>query len=134
MTQAELEAEMVDGGRATALARFSRNEGANDAASNPYAQAIFRRFVVPLAEGLSAYVNTTQRGIAAKNKVLLRGIDTLSLSYITVRGVINATMADFNVPMMRVALDIGKTVHGEVLLEHFQNIVVNFPRHILQRG
>lgn len=122
MNQADLEAEMVDGGRASAMARFHRAEEKGDAVSNPYAQAVLRRFVLPMTEGLRGYLTAKTRGVAGKAKGLLRDVDPMSLAYITIRGVINACLAESDVPLVRVAQAVGRTVYGEVILKQFEDI------------
>lgn len=122
MNQAELEREMADGGRRAAMARFETAESANDAASNPYAAAIFRRFIKPLSEGLDVYLHKAVRGVAAKSKVLLRGQDTLALAYITIRGVINASLSEGEAVFAGVAMEIGRTVYSEVALRQFEDL------------
>jgi DNA-directed RNA polymerase len=122
LNQAELEQEMSDGGRAAAMSRFGKAEEANDAASNPYATAVFRRFIKPLAAGLDGYLNSGKRGVAAKSKVLLQGQDTLTLAYITIRGVLNNCLSSGEAVYTAVAAEIGRTVYSEVALRHFEDI------------
>lgn len=122
MNQAALEQEMSDGGRAAAMSRFGKAEEASDAASNPYATAVFRRFIHPMAEGLDGYLNSGKRGVAAKAKVLLKDQDTLTLAYITIRGVINNCLSSGEAVFAAVAADIGRTVYSEVALRHFEDI------------
>lgn len=122
MTQAEVERQMADGGRAAAIARFQRAEENSDAASNPYATAIFRRFIQPLTAGLDEYLTKSVRGVAAKYRVLLRGQDTTALAYITLRGIINNCMIRDDIPWAGVAMSIGRTVYAEVALRQFEGI------------
>lgn len=122
MNQVELEQEMADGGRAKALSRFAINEEAHAAHSNPYAQALYRRSVVPMAEAIKLYLTTVTRGVAAKNKVLLRDEDPMVMAFIAVRGIMDACLADTAVPLGALSREIGNTVYGEVLLRHFEHI------------
>lgn len=122
MNQIDLEAEMVDGGRRAAMARFEYSEAHGNAASNPYGAAILRRFIQPLAEGLKEYLTKSQRGVAGKAKGLIREVDPITLAYITVRGVINGCLAEADVPLIRVAQSIGRTVYGEVILGQFEDM------------
>lgn len=113
---------MVDGGRASAMRRFSRMEEQGNGAENPYGQAVFRRFVLPLAEGLREFITATKRGVAAKNKGLLKDIDPLSLAYIVVRAALNNCLADIEVKIATISQSIGRTVYGEVILGQFEDI------------
>ena len=123
ITQAELEHEMVDGGRAAATARFKTAEEAHDASSNPYAAAIFRRYIQPFANGLTAFFEKKTRGFAGKSKVLIREMDPLTLAYITIRGVLNETQHAGDDPTMNgMSMSVGRTVYSEVVLGHFKDI------------
>lgn len=122
MNQIELEQEMADGGRAKALARFANNEEAHSAHSNPYAQALYRRSIEPMAEAIKLHLTKVHRGVAGKNKVLLRNEDPLVLAFITVRAIMDACLADTAVPLAHLAREVGNSVYGEVLLKHFEDI------------
>lgn len=122
MNQVELEQEMADGGRAKAMTRFANNEEAHNAHSNPYAQALYRRTVQPMAEALKLYLGKKQAGVAAKNKVLLRDEDPLALAFITVRAIMDHCLADTQTRLGFLAMQVGKSVYGEVLLKHFEDV------------
>lgn len=122
LTQAELEQEMVDGGRAKVLGSFNRNEEAGTAHNNPYASAVYRRFVVPLADMITAYVGEVKRGVAASGKALLRAHDPMLLAVITVRTLMDTNMQTKKNAPTSVARMIGQTIYGEALLEAFENV------------
>jgi len=57
-TQVELELEAYQFGKARILSQMRGNEEKGRAHNNPYAQAIYRRFVLPLAEIIKSDVAT----------------------------------------------------------------------------
>ena len=121
MNQLELEQEMVDGGRQRAMDHINNNEEAGRAHNNPYAQAVYRRFVVPLSELISTYLNEKKRGVQAGAKGLLRGFDPLVLSFITVRSVLDFMAYEDN-RVTLAASNLGRTIYGEKLLTEFEEI------------
>lgn len=122
MDQYELEAEMLNGGRERAIANLRRNEDAGQAYNNPYAQAVYRRFVQPLAEMITAYVAEVRRGVHASGRELLRQHDPLVLAFITVRHTLGVVNEEERVTLTRLATVIGKTVYGETILAAFEGI------------
>lgn len=121
-TQAELEQQMVDGGRAKVLGSLNRNEEAGAAHNNPYASAVYRRFVQPLADMISAYVGEVKRGVAASGKALLRQHDPMVLAFITTRTLLDTSMQSKKNAPTAVARLIGQSIYGEALLEKFENV------------
>lgn len=122
MNQVEVEAMMVDGGRERALASFARNEEAGSAHNNPYASAVYRRFVLPLADMVSQYCKSTNRGVAAASKRLLRRIDPQAAAYLTVRAVLDWAGSKADHPATAASRALGQTIYGEVLLAAFEDI------------
>lgn len=122
MNQAEVEQLMVDGGRERALASFTRNEEKGTAHNNPYAAAVYRRFVIPLSLMIEAYTGEKKRGVAAAAKGLLRRIDSKAAAFLTVRACLDVGALDTDNPATSVARSIGQTIFGEVLLAAFEDI------------
>lgn len=122
LTQAQLEQEMVDGGRAKVLGSFNRNEEAGTAHNNPYASAVYRRFVQPLAEVIKLYVGTVKRGVAASGKALLRQHDPMVLAFLTVRTLLDTSLQNKRNAPTAVARLIGQSIYGEALLEKFESV------------
>ena len=122
MDQIALEQEMVDGGRNQVIGHLRRNEDSGQAYNNPYAQAIYRRYVLPMAEILTEYLAEVKRGVQAQAKGLLREHDPLVLAFITVRHAIGAASQSERVTFASLAEQIGKTVYGETLLARFESI------------
>lgn len=122
MNQAEVEQLMVDGGRERALASFTRNEEKGTAHNNPYAAAVYRRFVIPLSLMIEAYTGEKKRGVAAAAKGLLRRIDSKAAAFLTVRACLDVGALATDNPATSVSRNIGQTIFGEVLLSAFEDI------------
>lgn len=121
-TQAQLEQDMVDGGRAKVLGSFNRNEEAGAAHNNPYASAVYRRFVQPLADAITLYVGEVKRGVAASGKALLRKHDPMVLAFLTVRTLMDTSLQNKKNAPTAVARMIGQSIYGESLLEVFESV------------
>lgn len=121
MNQLELEQMMVDGGRARAVAHLRNNEESGRGYDNPYAQAVYRRFVEPMAEVIGAYLGEVKRGVQAAAKGLLREHDPLVLSFITIRAILGSSQEE-RLTLVKLAENIGRTVYGETILAKFEEI------------
>lgn len=123
MNQAELEQSMVDGGRAKVLGSLKRNEDAGAAHNNPYASAVYRRFVVPLSEQITAYCAAGYKsGVKAVGKSLLRKQDPMVLAFMTVRVLLDSSFQSQKNQVTAVSRVLGQTIHGEALLEQFESV------------
>ena len=122
MNQAELEQQMVDGGRAKVLGSFKRNEDAGAAHNNPYASAVYRRFVQPLADLIDAYCGEQKRGVRAASKGLMRPHDPMVLAFLTVRLLMDTGLQKSDHSATAVARRLGQSIYGESLLERFEQI------------
>lgn len=123
--QLALEEEMCSGGRVKMQTMLETNEEAGRAASNPYAQALYRRFVLPVSESISKdlTIDLAKPGRNKAHAVLLRGIDPDTIAFIGVRCVINVVFAEGgNETCTNVAQAIGGTIYGELLLKNFEDI------------
>ncbi|WWO60406.1 DNA-directed RNA polymerase [Stenotrophomonas phage SB5] len=72
LTQAELELETYAFGQERMRKAIERNEENGGAPNNPYAQAVYRRFVLPLAERIRADIDKPRIGRAQAHVPLLR--------------------------------------------------------------
>lgn len=121
MNQHELEQEMIDGGRNRAMKMFKNNEEAGNAAANPYAAALFRRFVLPLARVIEHDLGSKLAGRAQAHVVLLKGMDAEAVAFIAVRGIINSTTTREDTGRNSVQ-NVGRAVYSEYLLQQFDDI------------
>lgn len=122
VSQEELEQQMVDGGRAKVLGSFKRNEEAGAAHNNPYAAAVYRRFVQPLADLIDSYCAEQKRGVRAASKSLMRPHDPMALAFMTVRLLMDTTMQAKNNAPTAVARLLGQSIYGETLLAKFEHV------------
>lgn len=122
MNQAELEQQMVDGGRAKVLGSFRRNEEAGAAHNNPYASAVYRRFVIPLAELIDSYCAEQKRGVRAASKALMRPHDPNVLAFLTVRMLMDTSLLAKSHAPTAVARLLGQAIYGETLLAKFEHV------------
>jgi DNA-directed RNA polymerase len=119
MTQIELEQEMVDGGRERARKMFENNAEAGNAAANPYASAIFRRFVLPLAAMIREDMEAKAVGRRMAHVQLIEGMDYDAVAFIAVRNVLNTCMNGSDRGGRGVVQEVGKAVHSEYCLTVF---------------
>ncbi|WCA46225.1 DNA-directed RNA polymerase [Caulobacter phage DCM] len=121
LTQAELEAEMYAHGRHRAERMMSRNEDAGSANNNPYAPAIYRRFVLPLAELIREDIETKRPGRRKAHAVLLEAMNAEAVAYLAVRNVLNLMLMQANdkITARQVASAVGKAVYHELMLSLF---------------
>lgn len=79
-------------GRARTQRMMSRNEEGGRANNNPYAQAIYRRFVLPLAAIIKEDTDTKKPGRRKAHTALLLPMDPEAVAYLAVRNVLNTLM------------------------------------------
>jgi DNA-directed RNA polymerase len=116
-------------GRARSERMMARNEEDGRANNNPYAQAIYRRFVLPLAEVIREDVKTKRVGRRQAHVVLLEPMDPEAVAFLAVRNVLNclihgsvSTMPGRDIEMTSarsVMTQVGKAVYHEHLLSMF---------------
>lgn len=122
MNQHELEQEMIDGGRNRAMKMFKNNEEAGNAAANPYAAALFRKFVLPLAQVIEHDLTSKLAGRAQAHVVLLRGMDAEAVAFIAVRSLLNGLLSGTEDSGRSLVQRVGKDVYSEYLLQQFDDI------------
>jgi len=122
ITQIELEHQMYDFGKGRAERMMNTNEEAGRANANPYAQAVYRRFVLPLAAIIQEDMDTKSPGRRKAHTALLEGMNAEAIAYLAVRNCLNLLMTERETPVARtVASQMGKAVYHEkclVLFEH----------------
>lgn len=121
MNQHELEQEMIDGGRNRAAKMFKNNEEAGNATANPYASALFRRFVLPLAQVIEHDLTAKLAGRRQAHVVLLGGMDAEAVAFIAVRSILNGLLG-LQLAGRSIVQAVGKAVYSEYLLQQFDDI------------
>lgn len=116
MTQAELEKRMYLDGRDRAALMFANAEDNSRAADAPYAQRVYREYVMPLAEVLKAEVGAPVAGTRRAHAALLLDLDLDAVAFLAVRHTINATLTAGGVNHRTLGYALGRTVHRELVL------------------
>lgn len=137
VTQAELEIEMYGKGRDRASRMMERNEEQGSANNNPYASAIYRRFVLPLSLLIESDIKEKKPGRRQAHVVLLEPLDPEAVAYLAVRNVLNVLMGSSQAATEDERLDngafaqeaartvmteVGKACYHELLLSLFEDI------------
>lgn len=123
ITQIELEERMYQAGRERAADMFLRAEEKGRAAEAPYAQRVYRTYVLPLAEHLKEEVSAPRVGRLTAHVALLKGLDLEAVAFLAVRHVINTMMEPGEQPNHRtVAYGIGRTIHREMVLQQIADL------------
>lgn len=119
MSQAKLEKEMRESGIERARAMIERNEEKGRAETNPYAQALYRRYLLPLAEAIkTAQAGSGKPGRRKAHVALIEALDGAVAASITVREVLNKLLAqESHTDAKTIARNIGVTVQREMALQ-----------------
>jgi DNA-directed RNA polymerase len=120
-TQAEIELEAYGFGKERMAKAIDKNEAEGRADTNPYAQAIYRRFVLPLADIIRAGLVKTGPGRHAAHVHLLSSMDPEATAYIAVRAAMTATI-EKNDGGRTIIAQVGRAVYHEHLLTHFADM------------
>lgn len=122
-TQAELELEAYHFGRNRMQAAMDGNEEKGRAHNNPYAQAIYRRFVLPLAEIVKEDLEARRVGRRQAHVRLLAPIDSEAVAFIAVRTALTELLSANDDDTGRsIVTAVGKSIYHEYMLEHFADI------------
>lgn len=120
LTQADLEREMYAFGRNRAEKMMARNEEGGRANNNPYASAIFRRFVLPLAEVVREDTETRRVGRRKAHAALLEPLDPEAVAYLAVRSVLNSLLNKSDESARNICSSVGKACYHELCLALFE--------------
>lgn len=133
LTQVELELETYAFGKERMRTSIERNEDNGGAANNPYAQAVYRRFVLPLAERIKADLNSPRIGRAQAHVPLLKGMDPEAVAFVAVRGALGACMrsARDEAGGRDVVKEVGGNVYHEHLLTEFADAEPTLFYHLM---
>ncbi|WNV48164.1 DNA-directed RNA polymerase [Caulobacter phage Quill_5.2] len=138
LTQAELELEMYAFGRARANRMMTKNEEQGRANNNPYASAVYRRFILPLAAVIQEDLDDKKPGRRKAHVKLLEALDPEAVAYLAVRNVLNGLMHKSGVTLREVMTSVGRACYHELclaLFEHedpalFHTLVTDFGRRM----
>ncbi|MBR8006542.1 DNA-directed RNA polymerase [Burkholderia vietnamiensis] len=122
-TQVELERETREAGKARAVTMMENREKNGHADTNPYAAAVYRRWLLPLADVIEADVQSTGKaGRRAAHVALLKPLDPRAVAHIAVRAVLVSLLKDGVGDVRRVARVMGKDIYGELVLSTFEHV------------
>lgn len=115
---------MYQEGRERAHAMFAKAEEGGRAADAPYAQRLYRTYVLPVAEQIRQDCLVRPRvGRSQAHIVLLRDLDPDVVAFLAVRHTINAMMQPGDPTNHRqLGYGIGRTVHREMVLAQFAEV------------
>ncbi|NUX98774.1 DNA-directed RNA polymerase [Paraburkholderia youngii] len=120
-TQAELERETRAAGIERATRMMEKREQEGHADTNPYAAAVYRRWLLPLANVIEAEVASTGKaGRRAAHVALLKPLDPKAVAHIAVRSVLVSVMQDTG-DVRTAARLLGRHVYGELVLATFEH-------------
>lgn len=122
-TQQEVELEAYGYGRDRAAQRIDRREDRGQADENPYAQAVYRRFVLPLAEAIKAEQGKKRgRGRRAGHAALLDPMAAEPTAFVAVRAALVHLMGTKPDNARLLFLHVGRAVYHELLLTNFESL------------
>jgi DNA-directed RNA polymerase len=124
LTQLEVEKQMYAGGIARAERSMQKAEDGGRAHQNPYAKAIFRDYVMPLAEAIKASIATaaSRPGASAAHVLLLKPLDPEAVAFLAVRQIVVAVCSGNGIlNHRRLGYVIGKAVHSELVLAQIEH-------------
>lgn len=116
MTQAEVEARMFHGGIARAEKLMQTAEDKGNAHRNPYAAALLRDYVLPLAEAIKTEVGAKKAGRRQAHVALLDTVDIEAASFLAVRYTMSVLLSSKPETHRSLAYGIGRTIHRELVL------------------
>ncbi|WP_331694589.1 DNA-directed RNA polymerase [Pandoraea sputorum] len=123
-TQTELEAQIRDAGRTRALRMMAKNEEEGRVESNPYTNAVFRRWLIPVRDLIEASLAETGRaGRRAAHVALVKPLDPASVAFIAVRSALVHCVAGGDDNDARdLGRTVGRSVYAELVLATFEHI------------
>lgn len=118
-TQVELELESYAFGKERMRAAMERNEEKGGAYNNPYAQAVYRRFVLPLAKAVRADLDKPRIGRSQAHVPLLKNMDEEAVAFVAVRAMLGNLLSDRDESGRGIIAAVGRSVYHEHLLTEF---------------
>lgn len=121
MRQIELEENMRSAGIQRARAMMENNEEKGRADNNPYAQALYRRFLLPLIEVIkTAQEASGKPGRRAAHVNLLRDLEPATVAVLAVRCTLDHLMKHSHDDVRKIGRAIGVEVQRELALQVMQ--------------
>lgn len=135
-SQVELELDAYKFGRSRMLKSIEGNEEKGRAHNNPYAQAIYRRFVLPLAEIIKEDLAVKRAGRRQAHVKLLEPIDPEAVAFIAVRVCLTTLLAGIGHDLeggagRAIVSEVGRSVYHEYLLQHFADAEPDLFHHLV---
>lgn len=123
MTQIELELESYGYGKQRAAERIQAREEASQGNENSYGQPLYRRYVLPLAEMLTAEQEKL-RGRGRKPAILqyLAPLQAEPTAMVVVRAAINHLVGPKQEDARILFMHLGEAAYHEYLLQHFSDM------------
>uniref|UniRef100_A0AAU7J861 DNA-directed RNA polymerase n=1 Tax=Xanthomonas phage MK21 TaxID=3148942 RepID=A0AAU7J861_9CAUD len=123
LSQVELELQAYSFGKERMEKSIARNEEKGVADNNPYAQAVYRRFVLPLADALKAE-QQAERGKGKKptHLKLLEAADPEPSAFVAVRAALVHLMGNTADNARIMLSSVGSAVYHELLLREFDTL------------
>lgn len=121
--QLEWETRHRELGRSKVLESLRKAEEGGRVTDTPLGSGVLRKYILWLSQRISVDI-TTDLGKPGRSKAhspLLRDLDPDAVALITISSVIN-TLSQDNRGLSAVALQIGKTVYGELALSYFRDM------------
>ncbi len=107
---------MYTEGRDRAALMFANAEAGGRAADAPYAQRLYRQYVLPLAEVLREEVGAPVAGTRRAHAALLGALDLDAVAFLAVRHTINSVLTAGGANHRSLGYALGRTVHRELVL------------------
>lgn len=123
MTQQELELETYGYGRERAEERIAKLEKSGKADEAGYANAVYRRFVLPIAEAIRLdKLALPRRGPVSATKRMVLLLENEPTAFVVVRCAIQHLMGRKGDNARVLFSELGQTAYHEHLLTHFQSL------------
>ncbi len=123
MSQIELELDGYGYGRERAAQRIAERERSGKGADNPYSQPIYRRYVFPLSEALTA---EQERGAKLRRKAaitpMLAPLHAENTALVVVRAALVHLVGTKCESARTLFRELGQAAYHEHLLEHFSDL------------
>ena len=119
-TQAELESMMYAFGRHRAERMMASNEEAGRANNNPYASAVYRRFILPLADLIREDIETKTPGRRKAHAALLEPMNPEAVAFLAVRNILNECLNSDKTRARSAVTAVGKACYHELMLGLFE--------------